>query len=65
MYIQGNPAEVHPPAQQPHQLQHDHCTICIIAQQYSSATLVPFHSHKEKFRVCLNNANTSVFKIVL
>jgi hypothetical protein len=50
---------------EPHQLQRDHPTICIIAQKYSSATLVSFHPHKEKFRVFLNNANISVLKIVL
>jgi len=37
MYTQGSPVEIQTPA--PDRSQHDRPTICVIAQQYSSANL--------------------------
>jgi len=45
--------------------QRDYPAVCVVAQQYSSATLLSLHYHyrKEKFGAILKTATISIFKL--
>jgi hypothetical protein len=52
---------------EPDQPRHDRPAVCVIAEQYFSATfaLFSFHSLKEKFGACLKNVALSMLPQIL
>lgn len=62
MYVQGSLIHFQTAILELDWPQHDHPTASVIAQQYSSVTLVswPFHSRKEKFGIHFRTVSVSI-----